>query len=295
MLGLPVSPITFAKDLKNEVERDAIFNGAAALVFYLILALFPALIFLLSLLPYMPIENLQQAITDFVSQTLPGEAASMITGYISNLASQPRTGLLSFGLLGTLWAASSGLAAVMQQLNITYGIRDRRSFFKVRATALMLLVIFTFLMLGSFALIVLGGRIQDFLAANLGFGDTLLTTFAILRWIIIFAMICLGFAVVYYLGPDVDQKFKFISPGSVFGAVAIALASVGFKLYVTNFGNYDKTYGSIGGVIVLMLWLYVAGIVLLLGAEINSLIEHYHPEGKNKGERTTPGYQPSPA
>jgi len=295
MFGLPVTPMKFAKDLKEGVERDAIFNGAAALVFFLVLALFPALIFLLSLLPYLPIANLQEAIVDFVGQALPGESATLINTYISDLASEPQGGLLSIGLLGTIWAATSGLAAVMQQLNITYDVKETRSFLKVRGVALLLLLIFSVLMLGSFALIVLGGRLQDFLGAQFGLSQGLLGTFAVLRWVIIFAMISLSFAIVYYLGPNVSQKFKFISSGSIFGAVAISLASLGFKFYVENFGNYDKTYGSIGAVIILMLWLYVAGIVLLLGAEINSLIEHYHPEGKEKGERTAPGYKPSHA
>lgn len=295
MFGLPVSPIKFGKDLKSEVERDALFNGAAALVFYLVLALFPALIFLLSLLPYLPIENLQQEIMAFMGEILPGEASSAVTGVVNDLTSQPRQGLLSFGLIGTLWAASSGFAAVMQQLNITYDVTEKRSFIKVRLIALWLLLLFTVLMVGAFALIILGGKLEDFLAANFGFGDAILTFFAIMRWVIIFGMLSLVFGVIYWLGPNVDQKFKFITPGSVFGVLGIIIASYGFKVYVANFASYDKTYGSLGGVIVLMLWLYVAGIVLLLGAEINSLIEHYHPEGKDKGERTTHDYHPSPA
>ena len=296
MLGLPVSTMKFAKDLKSEIEKDAVFNGAAALVFYLILAIFPALIFLLSLLPYLPIPNLEQAIMDFIGQALPGEASATLGGVVNDLISQPRGDLLSFGLLGTLWAASSGLAAIMQQLNITYGVTEKRPFFKVRGIALLLLLIFSILILSSFALIVLGGELQNYLAATLGLSDLVLTVFAILRWFIIFAMISLSFAIVYYLGPNVEQKFRFITPGSAFGAIAIAAASLGFKLYVTNFASYDKTYGSLGGVIILMLWLYVAGIVLLLGSEVNSLIEHYHPKGKEKGERTPPSdYQPSPA
>lgn len=289
MLGLPVSVKQFGQDLKREVERDAVFNGAAALAYYLMLAVFPGVIFFLSLLPYLPIENLQDTIMRFIESSLPGDASSVFSGVVAEITTQTKGGLLTFGLLGTIWAATSGLAAVIQQLNITYGVREARSFIKQRLTALMLMVIFSVLMIGAFALILLGEPLRNYLAANLGWDEGILAVFTALRWIIIFAMILSVFAVVYYFGPNVKQKFRFITAGSLFGAISIALASKGFNFYLANFGNYDKTYGSIGGVIVFMLWLYVCGLVLLMGAELNALIEHYHPAGKTKGERVPTG------
>jgi membrane protein len=285
MFGTDANWKTFARDLKNEVSEDNISNGAAALAFYLILAIFPAMIFLLSLLPYLPIANLDRAMMDFLRQALPSEAANMFTGVVESIVSSRRGGLLSFGLVATLWAASSGIYAIMQQLNITYDVKESRSLLKVRGLALLLMLIFGGLMIGAFALVVLGGEVQGWLAANLGWGQALRSAFALLRWIVIALMITLAFATVYYLGPDVEQEFKFITPGSVFGTVVIVAATLLFNWYVANFANYSATYGSIGAVIILMMWLYISGFVLLLGAETNALFEHYYPAGKEKGER----------
>ena len=176
----------------------------------------------------------------------------------------------------------------MQQLNITYDVKETRPFWKARGTAVLLTLLFAVLVAGAFALIVLGGVIQNWLGDAFGLGDGVLFFFAALRWVIIGALFMLGFALIYYFGPDVEQKFKFISPGAIIGTVVLAVASLAFRFYVDNFGNYSASYGSLGAVIILMLWLYIAGLVLLLGSEINSLAEHYAPEGKQKGEKRQP-------
>ncbi|HCF58032.1 MAG TPA: hypothetical protein DFS52_08575 [Myxococcales bacterium] len=289
MWRLPgVSFKQLAKDFKSEVKDDNVTNGAAALAYYLMLALFPALIFLLSLLPFLPIANLDQAVMNLLRQGLPGEAASLLDDTVREVVGQRRGGLLSFGLIGTLWAASSGIYAVMQQLNITYDVKEGRSFFKVRGIALGLTIGFGFLVAAAFSLIVVGGMLQGWLASSLGWSGPLQAAFAALRWVIIFALLLLAFAVVYYFGPDVEQSFKLITPGSVIGVVLLALAALGFRFYVSSFGNYSATYGSLGAVIILLLWLYIVGLVLLLGSEVNALVEHYEPGGKQKGEKREP-------
>jgi membrane protein len=275
----------FGKDLRSEIKDDNVSNGAAALAYYLMLSIFPAMILMLSVLPYLPIANLDQAIMDALRQALPGEAANMFTDVVQNVTTQRSGGLLSFGILATLWAASSGMYAVMQQLNITYDVKEERPFWKGRAVALMLTLMFGVLVIGAFALIVLGGVIQGWLASMLGGSGLLTFVFAAFRWVVIFALLLLGFAVIYDFGPNVDQSFRFVSPGSLIGTALLILASLGFRLYVENFGQYSATYGSLGAVIVLMLWLYITGLVLLLGSEINALVEHYRPEGKRKGEK----------
>ncbi|MGI5864791.1 MAG: YihY/virulence factor BrkB family protein [Myxococcales bacterium] len=289
MWRLPgVSFKQFAKDFRREVKDDNVPNGAAALAYYLMLALFPALIFLLSLLPFLPIANLDQAVMDLLRQALPGEAASLLDDTVREVVGQRSGGLLSFGIIGTLWAASSGVYAVMQQLNITYDVKEGRGFFKARGIALGLTIGFGLLVAAAFSLIVLGGLLQGWLASTFGWGAPLLVAFAALRWIIIFALLLLAFAVVYYFGPDVEQSFRFITPGSLIGVVLLALAALGFRFYVSNFGNYSATYGSLGAVIVLLLWLYIVGLVLLLGSEVNALVEHYKAGGKQKGEKREP-------
>jgi len=278
----------FVTDLYSEIEDDNVFNGAAALAYYWMLAIFPLAIFLLSLLPFLPIPHLEAAIMDLLGQALPREAAALFTDVISEVTSNTSGGLLSFGLLFTLWSASSGLYAIMQQLNITYDVKEGRSFWKARGIALLLTIMFLVMIIGAFALVVFGGVVQDWLASFLGQAPLLLGFFAALRWVIIIGLILLGFATIYYFGPDVEQKFHFITPGSVLGALLLIGASVGFSYYVSNFGDYTATYGSIGAVIILLLWLYLAGLVILLGSEVNALLEHYNPEGKDKGEKTEP-------
>jgi membrane protein len=287
-LSLPkgVTKWQFAKDLYNETSEDNLFNGAAALAYYFFFALFPAMIFLLSLLPYLPIQNLHQAVMDFMQQVLPGDAAKAIEGVVAEVTLNTHNGLLSVGALLTIWAASSGVYAVMQQLNTTYDVRETRPFWKVRGIAVLLTIFMAVMIVGAFALIVFGGVLQNWLGNSLGLGDAILVFFAVLRWVIIATLLLGGFAIMYYFGPDVEQKFTFITPGALLGVIVLTATTLGFRYYVENFGNYAATYGSIGAVIILMLWLYISGTVILLGSEINALIEHYSPEGKNKGEHT---------
>lgn len=291
--GVPLTQ--FARELYHEVEDDDIFNGAAALGFYLTLAIFPAMILVMAVLPYLPIERVDQAIMDLLRQVLPQSASQMFADVVQQITSQPRGGLLSLGIVGTLWATSTGMYAVMQQLNITYDVKERRGFVKARAIAIGLSLLFVLLVIGAFSLIVTGGVIQDALAERLGAGPLLLGFFALLRWVIIVAALLLAFALIYYLAPDVKQKFAFVTPGSALGTLLLAIASLGFGWYASNFGDYDATYGSIGAVIVLMLWLYIAGLVILLGSEINALIEHHSPAGKDKGEHRAGERQRDPA
>jgi membrane protein len=292
-LGLRVGIRTFVKSLVHEVQEDNVANGAAALAYYLLLSLVPAMIFLLTLIPYLPIENLHEAVMNFVRQALPGEASNMVEKVIAEVTLNKRQGLLSFGLLATVWAASSGLYAVMQQLNITYGVKESRPFWKVRGIAIGLTLLFGLLVVGSFALIVFGGVLQNWLGGWLAMTswgaspearEVLLFAFSAFRWIVIALLLLMAFALTYYFGPDVEQRFRFISPGSVMGVVVLALASLVFRIYVTHFGNYAATYGSLGAVIILMLWLYIAGLVILFGSEVNALAEHFAHEGKVKGE-----------
>ena len=282
----PVGYGRFFRDLWREINEDNISSGAASLAYFLMLAIFPAAIFLLSLLPYLPIPNLEEAIMDLLRQVMPAQAAGLFTTTVENVVSERRGGLLSLGFLFTLWAASNGMAAVMEQLNVTYDVKDERSFFKRRGLALLLVVLFGALVVGAFGLIVFGGVLQEQLARVIGWSPALLAFFAGFRWAVILGMITLGFSTIYYFGPDVEQKFRFITPGSVLGTVILVAAALGFRFYVERFGSYEATYGSLGAVIILLLWLYVAGLVLLLGSEVNALLEHYAEDGKSKGEKT---------
>lgn len=275
----------FVLDLNQEISDDNVFNGAAALGFYLTLAIFPAMILLMTIIPYLPIEQVDKAIMDLLGQALPTEAYDIVEGVVTEVTRDQRGGLLSFSLLGTLWAASSGMVAIMNQLNLTYSVKEGRNFVRVRLTALILSLLFALLVIGAFSLIVLGGVMQDWLGDKFGFSNTLLMIFALFRWVVIVLALFLGFAVIYQYAPDVEQKFVFITFGSVLGVTLLIIVSIAFAFYTSKFADYNATYGSIGAVIILMLWLYIAGLVILLGSEVNSLVEHYSPRGKEKGEK----------
>jgi membrane protein len=280
-----VSLKQFLLDLNEEVNDDNVYNGAAALGFFLTLAIFPSIILLMAIIPYLPIDQVDEAIMDLLGQALPEEAFSMVAGVVTEVTSDRRGGLLSFSLVGTIWAASTGMYAIMQQLNISYDVKEARSFIRARTTAILLSLMFILLVIGAFSLIVLGGVIQDWLGFRFGFSDFLLRIFIVFRWFIIVLALLLGFAMIYYFAPNVEQKFSFITPGSVIGVLIIILASLGFAFYTRNFDDYSTTYGSLGAMIILMMWLYIVGLVILIGSEINALLEHYSPKGKRKGEK----------
>lgn len=276
----------FFKDLATEFDQDRVTTGGAALAYYFLLALFPALLFFLTLLPYLPVPNLEARILGFIGSALPGDAANMVRGTVEEVVTVRKGGLLSFGILFTLYAATNGVYALMRELNATYDVKEGRSFLRVRFTALGLTLAFGGLVIGAFALVLLGESMERWLSSQLGLGEPLLSLFAVLRWAVIAVAFTAAFALMYYYGPDVEQEFRFITPGSVIGVITVVATTLGFKFYVENFGNYNATYGSIGAVIVLMLWLQLTGLIVLFGSEVNALIEHYSPQGKEKGKKT---------
>jgi membrane protein len=270
----PFANFKFWKDLYNEIDQDQVFNNAASLSYYFLLAIFPGMIFLLAVLPYLPIENLSGEMMRLFSQVLPLSAADTLEKTITEVTTNKKQGLLSFGALFALWSASSGIYAIMQELNTTYDVRETRSFWKVRGLSIALTLVFGIAIIGSFALIVGGGLFQAFLEKSYYLNPVVPVLFQVFRWLVIFTLLTGGFAVIYYYGTNVDQKFKFITPGAFIGVVGLIVVSLLFRLYVSNFSNYSATYGSIGAIVVLMLWFYMAGSVILIGSEINALIEN---------------------
>lgn len=265
--------MSFGKQLYAEVQRDQVGNGAAALAFYTMLAAFPAAIFGLSLMPYLPIPHLQEAIFDLLDRLLPGAAAELFSITVQRLVSEHNGGLLSFGLLFSVWTASSALYAIMQQLNVVYGVEEARPFLKARAVALLLMATFFFLVIATFALVIFGGVIQDWLANQLGWSVTLRVSFALFRWVVISFALLAGFALVYRIAPNVDRPFRLFRWGNLVAVFGVLLASFGFRAYVANFASFDATYGGLGAAIVLLLWLFLIGWVILIGGEINDLMD----------------------
>lgn len=284
----PVTWRRFFTDFSKEAMEDNVTNGAATLAYYMLLALFPAMIFLLSLLPYLPLPTLQQTIMEMLQDLLPDETAALFARTVQEVVTQKKGALLSFGILFTIWSASAGFRAVIQQVNLTYDVRDRRPFWRNWANAVLLMLAFGFLTVAGLSALFLGDLLRDFLAPFLDYNPLALGAFWLLRWGIVAFTLTSAFVITYYFAPDVEQKVRFVLPGSLFAAVCFWAVSMGLKIYVKNVPGLNATYGSLGAVIVLMIWLNLLGMVTVLGSELNALLEHYHPEGKSKGDHELP-------
>lgn len=267
--------MNFARKLWRQIEDDKVLDGAAVLAFFFVLAVFPATIFVLSLLPSLSIPHLQQAMLELLHQVLPEQSANLFEVTVRYVASEGKEELLTFGLIFTLWSGSTGVYAIMEQLNVVHDVKDRRPFWKARGTAIFLMLFFVVLAIGALSLVIFGGVVQSWAASKIGWSRPLLLFFAILRWVILAAALLLALAVAYRYGPDANVKFRYISPGNVVAVMLIVLASIGFRFYVSEFGSYSATYGNLAAMIILMLWMYMAGIALLVGCEIDTILQRH--------------------
>lgn len=283
-----VRPKRFIRDLINEIFKDEVLDSAAVMAYFTMLSIFPAAILLLSLLPYLPIPDLEKSIFTTLSRTMPIRAAELFTSTVTSAVSERHESLISFGALGTVWAASSGVVAIMERIHSTYDSRDKRPFWKKRLIAIGLVFAVGVLVITAFSLVILGDMVHDRLTQAFGPNSLLAFFFPVLRWFTILTMLLGAISLVYYYGPDVKQRYRFITPGGIFATLLSVASSLGFRTYVENFGSYEATYGGLGAVIVLLLWLYVGGIVLLVGAEVNGLLERYAEQAERAKSKTSP-------
>lgn len=283
-----------AKRVWHEIGEDNVSGYAAQLAYYFIFSLFPFFLFLTALLAYIPIPDLMNKILNSLAGVLPGDAMKLVQDNVMELVTQPQGGLLSFGILVALWTASSAVTGMMDSLNRAYGVREGRPFWKVRGLAVLLTMGLATLMITSFALLAFGPDVGGFIAAKIGLGTAFDLAWTIVRWPLALIAVIYAVALVYYYAPDVQQDWKWITPGAVIAVVGWVLVSLAFGYYVENFGSYNKTYGSIGAVIVLLTWLYLSGFFLLVGGEINSEIEHAAAHGKAEGQKRMPANSSAP-
>jgi membrane protein len=269
----------FLKALKEEVTKDGIPDLAATVTYYGLLALFPFLLFLVGLASLVIQPADAERLVEQLSEVAPGAVTDIVGGWIQELGQRQDTSILGLGALGAIWAASGGTMALIRALNVTYDVREGRPFWKVRLIAIAMTLVASVLALVA----ALAAIATPPLAARLGepFGMILIWA----RLPIAGLLMMFLWALLYYVLPDVEQDFKFITPGSVMGVVLWVLASWGFSQYVANFGSYEKTYGALGGVVILLLWMWISALVLLVGAEVNAVIEHKSEEGKRQGAK----------
>jgi len=282
-------PLTWREVFKRTFHEAFWKNNcvglAAELAYYFFFALFPALLFLIALASYFPLDTLIEDMFRLLGGFVPPEVLSIITDQIKKISAGRPGGLLTIGVLTALWSSSAAMTAIIDTLNRAYGVEEGRPWWKVRLTAILLTVGVALFILVSFALVLAGPTVAERLANTWGLGPAFEWTWKILQWPIVFALASSGIALIYYFAPDVEQDWIWLTPGSVFATFLWLLATLGFKVYVANMGNFTETYGAIGGVMVLMLWFYISGLVILIGAEMNAVIEHASPHGKDPGEK----------
>ena len=279
------SYLELAKRVYRKVVDDDCSEHAAAMAYYFLFAMFPFLLFLTTLIGYLPIPNLLEYLLSNAATLLPGQAFALIQDNIRALFMNKKEGLLSLGILLALWASSNAIVSVIDVMNKLYEVKEGRPFWKVRGAAILLVIGLSLLFLLALVLLMFGVKIGDFVADLINYGMAFKIAWNVMLVPAVLFLLVLAVAVIYYFTPDVEHSWRWISPGAVVAIPCWIIMSLGFSYYINNFGSYDKTYGSIGAVIVLLLWLYLSGFIILIGAVLNSVIEHSSAEGKEPGEK----------
>lgn len=277
----------------KEIQEDEVFSRAAELSYYFLLALFPFLIFLTSIIGLVlgSGTGTRRVLFDYLARVMPPSAYELISSTMTEVSVASSGGKLSFGILAALWAASNGLSAITTSLNTAYDVKETRPWWKQRLTAIGLTIALSVFIISALILVVAGGWIADWLAQTYGLGSTFPLAWKIIQWPVVLACMTLAFALIYYFAPDLrEQAWQWLTPGAAIGVALWLLVSIGFRMYLNFFNSYSATYGSLGAVIILMLWLYFTGAAVLIGGEINSEIENAAaeqgaPEAKEKGEK----------
>ncbi|PPB49339.1 ribonuclease BN [Arthrobacter pityocampae] len=260
----------------NEFGKDQCTDLAAALTYYAVLAIFPGILALMSLLG---LFGQAQATTDqvmgIIGQFAPKEAVDTIKPTIENLASNQAAGLtFVIGLLGAIWSASGYVNAFSRAMNRVYEVEEGRGFIKLRPQMLLITIIVLLLIVAMGLMLVLSGPVAEAVGNAIGLGSTAVLVWNIAKWPVMVLFAVLMIAVLYYGSPNIKQpKFRWMSLGGFIALLVLAITTAGFSLYVSNFGNYNATYGAIAGVIVLLLWLWLANISLLFGVEFDAEME----------------------
>ncbi|WP_338797740.1 YihY/virulence factor BrkB family protein [Pseudomonas monteilii] len=287
--GLPLHRV-LVRTVKEFLD-DEMSTYASALAYQALFSLFPFLLFLIALIGFLHLPDFFSWLRLQTELVLPPQALEQVNPVIDQLQ-QSKGGLLSVGIVIALWTASAGVRLMMSAMNAAYDVPEGRPVWKRIPLSIIYTVGLAGMLLVAAALMVLGPQVMEWIASQVGMQEFIVTLWTILRWPAIIILMMVAVAVIYYVMPDVKQKFRFITPGSVLAVVVWIVASLGFAYYVKTFADYNAMYGSIGAIIVLLLYFYISAAVLLLGAEMNAVIEHMSAEGKNPGEKDFNGEKP---
>lgn len=292
-IGVPMTRglgiVDLLKQSFRQAGRDHLDAFAGNLTYKGLFAIFPFLVFLLSLLGLFGAAGLVETLLEQARTAMPQEAVVLIEDQILGLVEARATGAFTVGaivaILAALWGVSGAFRAIMEAMNVMYGVEEGRPLWKRYLISILLSLGVAALLLAALVLVVFGPSIGGAVADLAGLGAVFQWVWNILQWPVLAAFVLFSFALIYYFAPDAEQSFRWISPGSVFAFTLWLVFSLLFSFYVNNFATYNATYGALAGVAILMLYIYYSAYILLFGAEMNQVIEEHIPGGKDPGEK----------
>src|SRR4051812_34280396 len=285
-LRVPLGWTDLIKRAGKGAWDDNVLDLAAQQAYYFFFALFPALLFVIAVASFFPLQTLTDEVVTNLGRVAPRAVIDIINEQLQQLGNQKSGGILTFAFLVTIWSSSGAMVSIITTLNAAYDVTESRPWWKTRITAIGLTIGIAIFVLVSMFLIVAGPAFAEKLANNMHLGPAFKWTWWVLQWPVVFALVTSAIGLVYFFAPDVEQDWVWITPGSVVATVLWVAVSLGLKIYYQYVPSASNpAYGAIGGIMVLMLWFYLSGIALLLGAEVNAEMEHASPYGKDPGER----------
>ncbi|MBC7743918.1 MAG: YihY/virulence factor BrkB family protein [Flavobacterium sp.] len=270
----PLPLYTVASFFFSEIAKDSLINKASSLAYNFMLAIFPAIIFLFTLIPYIPINNFQDQLMNLISLVLPNNAYLAVETTLVDIVKNQNSKLLSFGFFFALFFSTNGISTLMEAFNKSSLIIESRSWIKQRLVALNLTIMIAFALISGLVIITIGEYIFTYLRSELKFNDAFwIFIINMVRWFILITIYFVTISLLYRYGPANAKKWRFFSAGSWMATILAILTFWGFSYYINNFGTYNKIYGSIGTLIVLMIWLYLNSLIILVGFELNASID----------------------
>jgi membrane protein len=272
-----LTPWNLGKLVYKKIGTDELSTRAASLSYYFLLAVFPMFLFLLSLIGLFagPDSELRGSIVSSIGRVAPGSAYTLVQNVIAQTLKHSGGVKLAVGILGALWAASGGMGAVVVSLNVIHGVAESRGWVKQKITIIALTLSLAGLIILALLLVLFGEKIGQSVALHSTLGEAFRMAWKLLEWPVSFAAMFLSFSIVYYFGPNLEErKWYWVTPGALLGVLLWLISSLGFRIYLRFFDSYSATYGSIGAVMILMAWLYITGFAILIGAEVNWIIEN---------------------
>ena len=277
----PISVFEILKRTVAEIGDDNCVGLAAQLAFYFFLALFPALLFLVALLGYLPIDRALFTLLDAIEPLAPREMIVLLRDQIAELRSGSHASLLTFVIVGAIWSSSAATVAIIDALNRAYDVTEWRPWWKRRLLAVGLTIGLAVVIVAALLFVLVGPDVVLWAATRFGFAPAVASIWSVLRWPLIVFFVMLGIDLVYHFAPNLRRDWAWLTPGSVVAMAMWIGSSLVFKLYVSRFADFNETHGAIGGIIVILLWFYVSSFAILVGAELNGVIEQARRETRH--------------